>query len=332
MGSYRSDPSRHDALRSARRFFDPNDRPKASHAVTQDEHFILCARALQFQRRRHALFGDWYILHKCPFCSVNLLQQTLPSEHPAIMDCHRGVCPSCGWWETDQRLYPDETTGISIHRRALLLELSLSGIDAPVDALCRHVMRHPDDLSRISPKKLEELTAYVFRDFMDCEVMHVGGPGDGGIDVLLIQGAARYAIQVKRRLSLKTAEPVRSIREFIGAMVLSGIPRGIFVTSAPRFSKAAIAAGEKAIDKGAAEYIELADASRLIDLCCSTGAKSEKQIHLFSASDDLFDHVNAGYERYIEIAVGNDDWRMDPNSPPRSKETNERANQILFEG
>jgi restriction system protein len=53
--------------------------------------------------------------------------------------------------------------------------------------------------------------ASVFSEFMDCEAIHVGGPNDQGIEVILVQGERHYVVQVKRRQLADAVESVKSI-------------------------------------------------------------------------------------------------------------------------
>ena len=96
-----------------------------------------------------------------------------------------------GWWESENHAFLDMGQGLSYEsftllRRACLREFAGVDDDAPLDALRRYIANHPKDLNKISPRKLEELVGSVFADFLQCDAVHVGGPGDGGYDLVLL--------------------------------------------------------------------------------------------------------------------------------------------------
>ena len=180
------------------------------------------------------------------------------------------ACPNCGWWESENFAHLKTGPGNSydsytLLRRACLREFAIFDDEAPLDALRSHLRRNPKDLNRISPKKLELLVGSVFSDYFSCEVIHVGGPGDGGFDLFLIMSDNPAVVQVKQRIDPKKTEPVSSIREFVGAMVLSQKRFGFFVSSAGKFSKQAQDATDKA-QSLCIEKLEIIDATRLIDI------------------------------------------------------------------
>jgi restriction endonuclease Mrr len=133
--------------------------------------------------------------------------------------------------------------------------------------------QHREALHFISPTNLEHLVGRVFADFMSCEAVHLGGPSDGGIDLVLVHGDRDYVVQVKRRANPNSVEAVSGIREFIGAMLLSGSPNGLFVTTAPRFSASAATAAATASNRKIVDEIALIDGNRLFDVCGLTAPR-----------------------------------------------------------
>ena len=113
-----------------------------------------------------------------------------------------------------------------------------------------YIRRHPNFLHSCDPKGFEKFVADVFRaNYTNAEVLHVGKPSDGGIDVLLIDAEkGKWLIQVKRRGFQKPSEEVKTIRDILGAMHLAEARVGIVVSTAGRFSRpaqdAAVKAGE----------------------------------------------------------------------------------------
>ena len=63
-----------------------------------------------------------------------------------------------------------------------------------------HIRRDTSRLHFVDPKRFEKFVADVFRaNYTNAEVVHVGKPNDGGVDVLLIDAQEEQLIvQVKR--------------------------------------------------------------------------------------------------------------------------------------
>lgn len=127
--------------------------------------------------------------------------------------------------------------------------------------LASFIRRNPSILHSCNPKSLEKLVADIFRaNYAQTEVIHVGKPDDGGVDVLLVDSdRQQWLIQVKRRESPKKSEGVSTIRNMLGTMLLEKSLNGIVVSTANQFSlrarQATVKAGEigmtvKLVDKG----------------------------------------------------------------------------------
>jgi restriction system protein len=104
----------------------------------------------------------------------------------------------------------------------------------------------------------------VLKDFMDCDVIHTGRTNDGGIDLLLLDGDAPYVVQVKRWEQRSRGEAVGAIREFLGATLIAGHNRGIYVTTAPHYTPAAIGAARQAKARKLVEKLHLVDRGRFL--------------------------------------------------------------------
>ena len=72
----------------------------------------------------------------------------------------------------------------------------------------------------MTPQEFERFVGAILRDLLDCEVHHMGGPNDQGIDLLLIDGEKRILVQAKRRTKTGRSEQVSVIREVIGSLVV----------------------------------------------------------------------------------------------------------------
>jgi restriction endonuclease len=115
----------------------------------------------------------------------------------------------------------------------------LTSLDVPNDLLRRHLAKRIEDLVFLNPKKFEVLMRDVYSDCFDCEVRHVGGPGDNGIDLFAVINDEPHLVQVKRRSNGSSTESVSTVRELIGALISAGVIKGHLVTSARDFSEPA---------------------------------------------------------------------------------------------
>jgi hypothetical protein len=99
---------------------------------------------------------------------------------------------------------------------------------------------------------------------------------DGGLDLLLVQGETNWVVQVKRRRSAGRAEGVDVIRDLVGAMTLAQQRRGIFVTTADRYTRGARKTAARADAIGAVDSIELIDFARFAALLELTFDRAER--------------------------------------------------------
>jgi hypothetical protein len=259
---------------------------------------------VEYQEERLQLFRDVEYDEKCPYCQTML--DTVHESNREINSVFGRIvvrlCPKCGWWESSDECSLEENQETrwyrsrEVRRRALLREYSVGGSEVPLQYLHKHISRHPNALSYVSPRRLEELVGKAFSEVMNCEAIHIGGPNDGGIDLILIDGERRYVVQVKRR-STDAAECVRGVREFVGAMVLQGYLNGLFVTTAPRFSPPAERTARLAKKRNLVESISLIDSSRLFDICKLTANRIPPAWKHFALtkSDPTFDFGEESY-------------------------------------
>ena len=195
----------------------------------------------------------------CPFCRTHtsIVYERRLTEGDTDMSFgqheHTRVwsCKECGWWEIEAKSgWHSDISGGS-ERTALyhgsLQSFAADDVAAPVSALRRYVARRPEVLNTVHPRKLEELVRSVFRDFFQCEVHYVGGPRDGGVDLIVVQRDQPFVVQVKRRSHFGAAEAVSTVRQFLGAMLLKGQSSGTIVTTAHSFSEAARSSATQAV-------------------------------------------------------------------------------------
>lgn len=227
-----------------------------------------------YYSERLAVFGHCKPFTCCPYCTIPLVAvHKADRKHNSIFGSVLvSACPECGWWESldeatlelgEGSWYKSQT----YRRRSLLREFSVGGSETPIHLLHKHLAKHREAMYFISPSNLEHLVGRVFAEFMSCEAIHLGGPNDGGIDLVLVRGDRDFVVQVKRRADPNSAEAVSGIREFIGAMLLAGSSHGLFVTTAPRFSASATETAAAASSGKIVAEIELINGQKLFDVC-----------------------------------------------------------------
>jgi HJR/Mrr/RecB family endonuclease len=143
----------------------------------------------------------------------------------------------------------------------------LDSLEVPLTALRRYLAQKSDAVDYLHPTKMEHLVGALFQDFYPgCQVVHCGRTNDGGIDLFVIMSDVPVAVQVKHRIRTDKGEGVKAIREFLGAMLVAGVSRGIFVTTADHFTGQAKEAINQSLIRGAITYFDLIDRHRLFDL------------------------------------------------------------------
>lgn len=212
---------------------------------------------------------DWEILPDfefCIYCSDRLIKvqdEEYDDEH-LVRDYCVWYCRNCRFWQS--RVYSDPYGGCmpGPDNWAYISKLREFASDLPdgcSSELASFIKRHPNFIYSCDPTRFEKVVADIFRaNFKNSEVLHVGKPDDGGVDILMVDGQAQqWLIQVKRRTSHGASEGVATVRNMLGAMILEGTPRSIIVSNANQFSlraQQAVARAEEAgltvrlIDKG----------------------------------------------------------------------------------
>nr|WP_246812763.1 restriction endonuclease [Ensifer sp. ENS07] len=146
----------------------------------------------------------------------------------------------------------------------------------------KHLLRRWEDRKLISAQQAEDLVASLLQEHHGGQVIRTtanANSPDGGIDLYLAygdDGMVRRAVQVKRRIATDT-EPVDEVRNFVGAMVLTGSDRGIFVTTASRFSTIAQAVPGIAKEAKFKLELELVDGERLFEILRATSGTMTAQ-------------------------------------------------------
>ena len=233
--------------------------------IIGDEEYILCDDAYHNGEDEVAICKNpLRDIRNCAYCSTELIKienETL--EESWHRDYCLWYCDYCRFWQA--RIYsafrgcmppPDNWAYIS-----KLREFDINLPEECSEELALYIRRHPNFLYSCNPIRFEKFVADVFRaNYTNAEVLHIGKPGDGGVDVLLIDTERKeWLIQVKRRGSPNFSEGVSTIRDILGAMVVRGVRSGIVVSTAARFSQQAILAADAAKADPYCMTVELVD-------------------------------------------------------------------------
>lgn len=149
------------------------------------------------------------------------------------------ACLTCGWWFVLKSF--SAMSGCGVTRSGLsatigiMLASDLRPIEQAIPVIKKYLQKHSDKVRDLSPTQLEVLLRDILSDFFACDLKWTGRGPDGGCDLFGIINDQLTIIQVKRRTTPK-AESVIAIRELFGTMVVNGASRGIFVSTAPKFS------------------------------------------------------------------------------------------------
>lgn len=132
--------------------------------------------------------------------------------------------------------------------------------------LARELRDSPQRIYDLHPAKFETLVGGILKDFFDCEVMHVGRTGDGGIDLLVLDADAPLVVQVKRRTRADATEGLEVVKHLFASLFVTGSRRGMVVTSAQRFTRGAKAWVRLPALRDSGYELELVDINRLMDI------------------------------------------------------------------
>lgn len=166
------------------------------------------------------------------------------AEHREILsdfsvdDVQFRFCAVCGWWCIIQDIYyqvPGRPYMAFNWAAGCLRNHLLSPITLFVNEIRQLLCASYERRFYIEPHQMEDVVASVFRSF-GCDVEISKRSHDGGIDVFgLDRNGAPFGIQVRR---YRNKVRIEEIRSFLGALLLHGNARGVFVTTST-FTKGA---------------------------------------------------------------------------------------------
>jgi hypothetical protein len=223
---------------------------------------------------------------ECPYCGSRMKNV----KHD-IIEAFGGVwaqvldeCTGCGWWRS--REFPNNFVN-GFWRIGLLYEMP-EKTASNVSARLLEFIKDENRLFRMEASEFEFLVGEVLSDLYRCEVVHVGRTGDGGIDLILLESdVGKIPVQVKRRTDSGKVEGVSIIREFRGAMVLTGASEGMFVTTAQRFTKGAQDASLPAPGHLVQQKIHLMDGRRFLDVMGVLKSASKRKEYIWEPTPEL---------------------------------------------
>lgn len=173
------------------------------------------------------------------------------------------ICQMCGWWAAvDSAVLPavgHQAWLVNMVAPAILMDLDVADISNPLGEVRKFLRRRFDATHDIASRLLERVVSSVFRD-LGYASEATAYSNDGGIDVVLRDRSGhRTGVQVKRR---GRAVEVEQIRAFLGALMLGGFARGVFV-SMSGFQRGAVRAAMACRPWAS---IELVDTRRFFDM------------------------------------------------------------------
>jgi Restriction endonuclease len=119
-------------------------------------------------------------------------------------------------------------------------DIDLESGDLTFDQLLSQLQALPSRLLQLSPQRAEVVVMDLLAEVLECEVRHVGGVHDGGVDGYIVAGdRIRSIVQVKWHRDTAKAERVGVVREIAGTLLARGVPNGLLVTTSERLSSAA---------------------------------------------------------------------------------------------
>jgi hypothetical protein len=206
------------------------------------------------------------VQENCLYCSTELLRVEGEDvvDHHLLRKYGLWYCRNCRFWQSILYFDPHRGCLPGPDHWAYVSKIRefQTNLPYPCDSeIASWIRRNPSFIHSYNQKRFEKFIADVFRaNFVAVEVIHVGKPDDGGVDVKLIDSESeQWLVQVKRREFPNRSEGIETIRDLLGAMVLEGAFRGIVVTTSNQFSlRAKQAVGKagqfgniiKLIDKG----------------------------------------------------------------------------------
>lgn len=196
--------------------------------------------------------GKLYQEPCCPYCGSHVTQLPVPdgryseyyrryylSDQSSVRSLVFS-CPACQWWALHEsgtgisQIYHWVTQDDAVHW-GKIKEFDIAAATLPIDALRRHLSARGASLSAWPPMELAKRVSSCFSEFFACAAIPVGGPGDAGIDVILVDAAKPLILEIQRSADPASGKSVRVVTELLGVAWRSGRCDGIVVSTANRY-------------------------------------------------------------------------------------------------
>lgn len=206
-------------------------------------------------------------------------------------------CPVCGWWTKSRVEHGKDAAGAYYFSNTfgaigVLRNLDLAHDSMPLDEVRAYLSATFESRFEIGPARWEALVASVYRGSGYRNVRVTGQANDGGIDIVM-EGPSDtlVGVQVKRVRDKVCAEEIRS---FAGALLLRGMPSGIFVTTSD-YTQNARSTATAASHRG--YRIELVNAAAFFDALRFAQRETYRYVNEPTAPYTSAPMRNVGYKR-----------------------------------
>jgi hypothetical protein len=196
-----------------------------------------------------------------------------------MMPLNLGRCsnPQCGWWALEQveDIYEINRADAEIIWRQVKI-FDAASREVPIRLLIAEVKKNPRLVYSTHSDSFERLMTDCLTDkFPNSRVTHVGKSHDRGIDIFCIIDDEPCLVQVKRRKDGSIPEGPRAVRELNGVLFREGCYRGIFISTAERFTEAAFAELKIRMETAKPILVELIAFDGIVDLIAKSSAQYE---------------------------------------------------------
>lgn len=184
----------------------------------------------------------------CIYCSTPLVRgQTddLRLKDRGYVWCYETKeCSLCGWWcvtyKLEERFFSWDNQDY-FHAYAVMRRFDPLALDTPLSLARDFLAKNPHKLARFDPFRFEDLMTDCLRDYFgDGEAFKIGGRNDRGIDIKVVRaGGQTTLVQVKRHSDFSKPEGVEVVRDLHGVMLREGIPCGMVITTAHKYTREA---------------------------------------------------------------------------------------------
>ncbi|MCP4581487.1 MAG: restriction endonuclease [candidate division Zixibacteria bacterium] len=241
-------------------------------------------------------FGE---LIKCPYCSSpisfdkikdhmtkqgydsKIVNDKIPSFSGNWCQYSLELClctnSNCGWWALEQIVEQLEYHRTEVEIKwGQIKTFDISSREIPIRLIRDEIKKRPNMVYSTHHDSFERLMADCLRDkFPGSFVKHVGKSGDRGIDIYCVIDDEECLVQVKRHKNGSISEGPKAIRELNGVLLREGIYKGIFISTAKRFTEAAFGELKIKMETQKPVIVELIAFDGIIDLVSRNFEKYE---------------------------------------------------------